>query len=91
MSLAVKTDAPEWEALIFRQNDSNSASSRKGIGHQAFAACFVDRWTIAVRDHHTHALRSRRNGGGKTGWSSANDKNIGIEHRTCGHVKQLRV
>src|ERR1039458_38816 len=53
------------EGLARRTVPLNAETAQRGqtIGHQPFAACFVDRRTRAVRECHVHSLKARGDGG----------------------------
>jgi hypothetical protein len=46
--LAQEPNPPEAEARLFRQPDTDSGGRGEGIGHQPFAASFIDRRVAAI-------------------------------------------
>ena len=72
--LAVEiADPPEREPPRL---DPDLPQPRHGVGHQSFAAGFVDRWTGAVEDGHGHPREARPDRGGEPRRPSSHDEEV---------------
>jgi hypothetical protein len=74
-----KTDPQELVAGIRADLDAKRTGSGEAIGHDAFAASFIDRNLVhgrGVSDHHFESAATGGDGGGQTCGATADDENV---------------
>jgi hypothetical protein len=71
-----KANPAEGVTLTLIHFNTQAAERSERVGHESFAARFVDGRLRAIRNNHVESLLAQRNRRGKTSWTSANDKHI---------------
>jgi hypothetical protein len=75
-TIPAETDSAERQSGSARYVDTKRSRCGQAIGHDAFAAGFVDRGNGAIRDGHVEAARANSDSGGETRRSAAADENV---------------
>jgi hypothetical protein len=75
---AEETDSAEGSAFCCGQVDSESGEGGYGVGHEAFAAGFVDGRRHAIGDFYGETLLGGGDGTGQAGGTSSGDEDVGL-------------
>ncbi len=63
-------------AEVLTEVEAEGGEGSEGVGHEAFAAGFVDAGLHGVDDFNVKAVVGGGDGGGETGWSRADDGDV---------------
>ena len=63
--------------MVEAEVDAEVGEGGYGVGHEAFAAGFVDGRAHAVGDFYGEAVLGGGDGAGEAGWASAGDEDVG--------------
>ena len=81
-----EADAAKRLAALALQVDSQGAGGANAIGHDAFAAGFVDGRNHTICQHHLEAALSRGNSGSQASRAASDHQNVGVQRAIpfCG-------
>src|SRR5438270_1065766 len=75
---ADEPNSTEGMRILWRNDNPQFLQRFTSIGHQTFAACFIDGRPCTIGHDHVEATLTRSNGRGETGRPSADYENVGF-------------